>query len=350
LTQVVTDNDAQRVDPLIKITEILNTSARKPRFTPTMIAAAILPALLLGMLLGPWGIIPWLFGTFFLIWWIVTLIHELGHLAIAWIAGFRIDMFAVGPVAVVRNGRSFRVIRISSWELSGLVHAIPNDPVNQKAWLASCAAAGSIANFATGGLAWYAYVTFPDSSWFALWEWTFIMFSLIAGLVSIIPYRVRDVASDGYGITRLVGMGSKSDQFRATQQLATSFQQDMLPRDWDPVVLTTALGHDDEPSTSTWALYMAYLHHLDAGRDVEAAHYLERSIANLASVSLFFAAGFFAEAAYFFVHHGADPALARTILKRIDGENVDDLTRLRAEASVLIAEGRSDISAPAIPQ
>lgn len=93
------------------------------------------------------------------------------------------------------------------------------------------------------------------------------------------------------------------------------------------------------------ASFMAYLHHLDAGRGEEAARFIERSIANLGRAPLLISTAYFVEATYYYVRRGASPTLAREILVHIGIGTGDDISRLRADAAVLLAEGQTYLAA-----
>jgi hypothetical protein len=262
--------------------------------------------------------------------------HELGHLAAAWVAGFHIQHFVVGPLAVIRRGDSFCIKHNRSKRIGGYVAALPDDPDNQLGWLIAYYAAGSAANLLVGALAFAGFWMTPQG----ILLLPFAVVSTGLALLSLIPYRIGPFSTDGRQMLNLLRHGPDRVQARASWRLLSFVCQKKRPRDWDQATLETVLGQADGSMFETGAAYMAYLHHLDAGRDDEAARFMECSIANLEHVPLLIASDYFIEATYFHVRRGSNPAIAREILTRIEAWNSDDISRLRAEAAVLFAEGQ----------
>jgi len=334
-------NDFTPIDPLVNVLRTLEISARSSgRSSMPIIVAAVL-TLPLGAMMGPYAPFVWICGAVVLYPLLLTTIHELGHLAAAWVADFHISLFVVGPLAIIRNGRSFRLAHSRTKGIAGGVVAVPNNPDNQTGWLVAYVASGAVANLMSGTVVLVAYLVFPTTPLSQLFVPVFVAFSFVTALIALVPLQVGAFATDGRIIIDLLRAEPQGERMRAYWRLFALERQKQRPRDWDTATLTTALSAADGSVFDASAWFMSYLHHLDAGREDIAASFIERAVASLNRVPLLFSAEYFAEAAYFFVQHGSDPVLARDILRRIERANVDDITRFRAEAAVLLAEGNT---------
>jgi hypothetical protein len=120
---------------------------------------------------------------------LVVLLHELGHAALARWSGLRTTSFGLGagrPIAtfVVRGV----VVHVDTWPVGGSCVAVPTGPNASRRWL-----------FHTGGLLaqgalGLALLTLPP-------HWLverITSFNLLVAVTNLLPWRVGDVASDGW--------------------------------------------------------------------------------------------------------------------------------------------------------
>jgi hypothetical protein len=87
-------------------------------------------------------------------------------------------------------------------------------------------------------------------------------------------------------------------------------------------------------------VFVAYGWALDRGDIPAAEGYLETLLANLSAFNSALRPSVLIEAAYFTARHRNDAAAARALLEQARGGLVEPYTRARAEAAVLLAEGR----------
>lgn len=119
----------------------------------------------------------------------VVVLHELGHAASARWAGLRTTSFGVGagsPIAtfVIRGV----VVHIDAWPVGGSCVAVPTGPNGSRRWLFH--AGGLLAQAALG----LALLAMPP-------HWLverIASFNLLVAITNLVPWRVGDVASDGW--------------------------------------------------------------------------------------------------------------------------------------------------------
>jgi hypothetical protein len=99
--------------------------------------------------------------VFFLSYWLAILIHEFGHAAAAVACGWRVVIFAVGPIGYNFHNREFAFIpRSKREELAGFVFSIPKEP---RVWTrlrkALFIAAGPLASVCTAAMAFVVAIS-----------------------------------------------------------------------------------------------------------------------------------------------------------------------------------------------
>ena len=84
-----TNTELANVDPLVNVLKKFEASKRNSGRSSALVIVAAILALPLGLIAGPFGPIFWLFSVVVLTQLILIAVHELGHLAAAWVAGFK---------------------------------------------------------------------------------------------------------------------------------------------------------------------------------------------------------------------------------------------------------------------
>jgi len=153
-----------------------------------------------------------LIGEFF----VAIFFHELGHAAAARSFGWRIDLFAVTPIAYRAKTRRFEFWSQFGADFGGLVVCRPNPANVTPARLAFLSFAGPLASFALAGI-------LLTVSAFSPWEFGRTFFgsagavSFFFGLGNLIPFRTRKgFKSDGMGVIQAFrGKRAKQRPFTA---------------------------------------------------------------------------------------------------------------------------------------
>jgi hypothetical protein len=149
-----------------------------------------------------------LFLTFSTLY-LAIIVHELGHVLAGILAGFRIVSSGIGVT------RPFARIRIAGvWfylgrpVLRGFTLALPRRLGPDRKALAILYAGGSLANLATGLVAWVGWRHLVDwTSWRPFDDWTFssvfMDVSLMMGIANLVPFHSSRVGSASDGLTIL---------------------------------------------------------------------------------------------------------------------------------------------------
>jgi hypothetical protein len=157
---------------------------------------------------------------------------------------------------------------------------------------------------------------------------------------SLIPYRFAGMMTDGLQILRMARGGPAIVAQVWGQMLTMALLDGVRPRDLDPTWLGNYLAADESDSDYTGAHYYAYWHALDLNDPPTAAAHLDCALAKRSAANAVIQQVLALEAAYLIGRFGDDPAAARQWLTVTRSDLADDSTARRAEAAVLLAEGR----------
>jgi hypothetical protein len=280
---------------------------------------------------------------------LLTGVHELGHLAAGRLVGLRFALFVVGPLQVMRGERRMKVSLEPGFPVAGAALCVPGEDANdedirrQYLWLTL---GGPAANLIVGVLCYALYLgatqgrpgfTSADSP-LTFFLFVTALFSALAVLVNLIPLKVAGFSTDGRHVIDLLFRGSRAEQQCTLMKLAGAELLDgKRPRDWQAAWIETLLA---SPDVGVHILKLAYLWALDRG-DIESARIHLAQALDLRAVSpVHLLPGLAAEAAYFEARYGDEPLRARRHLSAVRGAGVDRHTRFRAEAAVALAEGK----------
>ena len=127
----------------------------------------------------------------------LSAVHELGHVVAGHAAGLKLLSYTVGPLAVVRTARGFVPAANGRWiRFAGCVeHDIPAGSISRLR-LSISALGGPAANLALAFLLARVWGAQPFVATLALW-------SLIFGVVNLMPIRMNGQTSDGGLVLRL---------------------------------------------------------------------------------------------------------------------------------------------------
>jgi hypothetical protein len=280
----------------------------------------------------PWRWLVWVP----VMWLLVVAVHEGGHLLGARLAGFRFLFMTIGPLRIALEGGRLRWSFYTGLNnTGGLTCCVPTGEEGFRRRMILMVACGPLASLA-GGLLVYAWA--PP---FRAWQ-VFAVLSLSAFAVSALPVH-RDVFYfDGALISLFLRNGEEAEQLSALLLLygAACVQR---PREWSAALLKKAAQGKGRSAAAYSAALLGYGHALDAGDLEQAGKYLEEAQAHGQDLPPQMRSLGLVEAAYFAASHRGDAAGARALLEQAGpGFMEEDHERLRAEAAILLAEGRFD--------
>lgn len=302
---------------------------------PVVVALVVGIETVLGALILALPIALW---TMLLLMWIATA----SRAAAGALVGYRLERFVIGPVAIYR--------RDSGWLITGNANleAIIGDtasidprgafPVARTKLYIRGGTIGALAGGVALWMLWVALVdpdaTYPPIVWCAQ----------LATIVAAIAVFLIIAALDTYLISRIKKVGAQGVhnelRFHMTRQNKGALGSRPRPNEWHRETIVRMAVPGRFPVRSTRALHDAYQHFLDSGDVNTAWSYLSKAFAAAVPMSID-RTRIHLEYAYMQAYYRRRPDLARTIF---DNTPTDDNLRhvsLRAEAAILVAEGKT---------
>jgi Zn-dependent protease len=301
-----------------------------------------------------WSFYPYLqrsyllqfFLLLLLIYYGTLVIHECGHVLCARLVGYRFLLMIAGPVKIERTRRGIRVgLHKSIKFYQGLASALPLDAYHLRSKEIFIYAGGPLANLLQAIIlaACSFWPDFPVFSPLPLILRLVAGFALLAALVNLIPIRTSDgFLTDGAGMLILLKGGRPVERWCATLKLEMALAQGLLPREWHDDLLQSALSLPDGTPEDVTGCSYAYYKALDTNNIAEARLLLERMLVARMDVSASLRRWLALEAAYFEARYHHNAKSARAWFKRTKSITSDLCPKLRAEAAVLLAEGKKE--------
>jgi hypothetical protein len=263
----------------------------------------------------------------------ITAIHELGHLIVGVLVGFRCNALFLGPLQFNAPLRlSLNPDRRSWWH--GGVTLVPDKPENIRAGAIAMVLAGPAANLLTGS----AILLLPYPKGF--FSWLFVATSLLAGGIELfLPIRGPTFVHDGRRIWMLLCDRGRGERWLALMKLIADTRDGVSPELMSPDLLAKATAvHDDSADTVT-AHLLAFSAAFHQHRDGEAAERLEMCLAHSEHVPTVVREALMSECAVFQARRRKRPDLAEQWLAGIPANTQHSWFRSRAEAAILESKG-----------
>ncbi|MDQ3929346.1 MAG: hypothetical protein M3328_09385, partial [Chloroflexota bacterium] len=246
----------------------------------------------------------------------------------------------------VEGGR-VKVKANDSWEqYPGSILAVPKSKRNLRWRDLFVLAAGPLASLALCATSWWLIVKLAwqvEPAVLAYFRLQMV-YSLFSLLMNGAPIRTVGKMSDGARIRMLLAGGPAAERWCALKALAGESKSGKRPREWDAECIRQATALPDGSFDDQGGNHLAFYWALDRG-DVEGAGaYLDRLLAISDGRFMAMQPVISADAAFYHAYYRNDPATARGYLERI-GDMLSNRFRymqMRAEASVLLSEGKVD--------
>lgn len=284
--------------------------------------------------------------------WLVTVgIHELGHLVGGWLGGGRFLLWVVGPFMVRRTPSGIR----PAWNRNinvagGLAACLPFDPaLMSPKRTAVMVLGGPLASLVlVVALLWLAAgltgAPGPVSTARALVQNVTVFtagLSLVIFIVTAAPSEAGGFKSDGKRVYELLRGGPRSEQEAALMMLTTAGLAGIRPADCDQALLEKVLSLRDGSIFDLYGHFTAYYCAADRGEWPAAQRHLDYVLGGEDKVMPHLRDVVRCEYAWLIARQTGDATLACAWLETAGNLDFDPATRLRAEAAVLFAEGRT---------
>jgi hypothetical protein len=282
--------------------------------------------------------------TFF----VVILIHELGHLAGGMARGMRFLLLIVGPLRLRRTVSGLKLDWFfSAQTMGGLAAAMPDPQRPIRGQLLPLIVGGPAASLLLA-LSAFGLSTLSDGRISA----HLLILALLSALIFVataLPMRAGGFLSDGRQCIEVLRGGPAVEQRAMLMAAYAESLSGVRPRDRDPAPLARALElSGDEPLRDVAAALMAYQVALDR-RDVAAAGaWIDRVAAGHDAYPGGFRQGLANEIAFFSVRYRDDVATARAWHARAKGGVVEPASRALTEAALAYADGDAQAALDAI--
>jgi len=276
-------------------------------------------------------------GSLFAAYYLVILVHELGHGAMAIANGFEFRQLAVAPFLLTRMARGFQFRFLPGRILSGghLMAAPDSDRDLRRRYLRLLCGgpAGTLLVFLVLALLPRNVLVF----WLLVWN-------IIVAATSWLPYYTQGLVTDAKGILLLTRPGPEADCLAALLFLVALDSQGKLPREWPPDVVAGLHAPGDTPLHARAKIFLL-IYALDTGDSDAVAAAIESALAAGAHQSVDARRTCFSEAAF---HHGVvrrDAAQARAWLedaRKIRGTAAEKGWDSAMLGAIAFAEGNSE--------
>lgn len=283
-------------------------------------------------------------------------IHEAGHVAGGLLAGYRVLLYIVGPFRLERTADGFKPgLNRNVLLAGGLAGMTPVGLHDLRRRTLIMVVGGPLVSLMAGAqlLAIYhvlsPWVLRPDAAFAVRFGGLMIallgLFSLMIGMITLVPAKSGGFYSDGARILRLMRVSDDTEREVALLALTGLSLGGTRPRDWDAALVARGAGIRDGGPFEVNGRQFAYAHALDRG-DIEAARaHLEAALAGLQHLPLASRGPLLLAAATFHALYDGDAEHARLLLVRA-GVGASLLhaphQRVLAEAAVRLAEGDVD--------
>lgn|GEM_PF-1459926 len=267
---------------------------------------------------------------------VIVAVHEIGHMVAGMSLGFRIISVRIGPLQISSPFKVKWLRRNPVPGASGFVVLVPIHGHRLRSRAIAMLLGGAMANLISALVV--VVLSAPRTGIFSTW---FVVFSILVGIVNLVPFRRLALVSDGKRILMLLRNSRQGERWLALLQLIADLrnevQSDHLRPDF--LAIVTAV-QDDSPETvtsHTIAYSAAYYKHDDA----EASRLLEVCLKYLGFASPLIREAVLTDAVIFQARRRKRTDLAQQWLAEIPEKTIVPEHRFAADAAIL--EGQGDL-------
>jgi hypothetical protein len=268
-------------------------------------------------------------------YYIVVLVHELGHLVVASTQGFEFREIAIGPFVGRRKAPGLQLRFVPGrWLAGGHVTGVPDSHRDLRRRFQVVISGGPVA---TGLLfIFLAFLPLNQFTW-SVWIW-----NTVVAASSWLPFYIRGSITDAKAVLILSRSGLAGEWLAAMLYLAVLDRQGVAPREWPPGVVASLTSDGASPPAAN-ARYLALVYALDTGEPARVAVALEEVLTASKHLRPDLRRVCFSEAAFYQGVMARNADLARAWLQ--DARGVKGTTSESAWdegllAAVAFAEGR----------
>ena len=281
---------------------------------------------------------------------VVTIVHELGHVAGARIAGWKVHLVAVGPLLFRTSPpRVSLAARMIGGDVGGFVLAIPKPGQGWRDGAFAFYSGGIVACLVLAAVAGGVYLASEAAGWsdvLSKWSLMLAVFSFLFGAaVDAIPFRTEaGTETDGASILQHLRGQDMPGPMQTVMMLIGHAMAGIRPRDWDPRLVAKLRGIEVTGQHGGMVMGTLYAWYLDV-RDFPAAEAaLARSVELLGRMP-----SLLIEEAFLAAHLHGDGERARRVLDEVPKKGMfEQHARWRAEAATRLASGDAAGTAEAV--
>lgn len=287
-----------------------------------------------------------------LLYYFVIAAHEIGHVVAGKFVGFQFRYLTIGWLKVESHNGKLALGRVSTRSLpGGLASMIPTDDRDLRRRLITMISGGPLANLFVAGLTALVYLSIPGGQqsvvalvFLAICTLSLTVFGLNL-LATLTPFVAGGFPSDGRLILELLKKSPAADRMCASLAIFNASRSGLRPRDWNDGIVQQTMRPVDNTLAYLSGLSVTYYQALDRNEIDLASRWIDQIIEGLPRVPRAFSANFLLEVTYFEALYRHDAVAARAHFAQAkEGFQIDQATRARAEAAVLLAEGQFDIA------
>ena len=268
----------------------------------------------------------------FLTAWVV---HEAGHCAAAWLAGFRLSP------ASNRGNRSGKRLNVCDSLRAGVFFLEPRRVRNLRGRLAMVFLGGPLAGLLLAAVLEFGFNWSKAGPAFQARVHLLSAFCVLLSLASLLPDTGHwGDFSDGARIVMLLRNDQRAARLYAVLQVQIWLADGVHPREWDPGLVQKAISEDDQSRDAVVAQWLGYLWAAERQDISAAAKHLEGALSMPASCSGMLRDRLYLEAAVFQAWFRDNPGKARAWATMIRRGGLTAVEQKRLEIALLWVDGR----------
>lgn len=280
-----------------------------------------------------------------LYYFLSILVHELGHLTLGWWNGFEIMMFGIDRWVWVRRGKRLQLCTTRQRYAGGFVHSVSNSLDRLERRLFMMILGGPLASFLlfSLGLIPLLFPGLVSENIVAWWILICSFWNLHLTIVNLLPLRIGYLSLDGREMFNLAQNNLQGQRLAGFHRFNTCLKMGIRPRDIDETIVDRVLAIPERSADHVAGLFLAYQVALERGETGQAGTYLDRALEMHSAYPEAFCGSLLLEGTYFEAHFRQRSDIARQWWEKItDKALIAPYALLRAEAALLLAEGRKD--------